>query len=332
MPFPDACSAGVFDLLHYIQSSEERPDKSLIDKYDDWMDKQLETIGYSKDDPLRNSRLRLGFLGEEGENGQRRTKRVPGIKKPREKKPPRERDEFNLIKGTKKSYVWELTAKGFDIDRIIRRMKRSSLKQTRNLLIFGIGWQRGISMVKLKESNIGPILPDRYYIWTWRPDTTNKIITEKKLYRKHLTGIPYFTRHHVKVTLVYLYGVDVLQYIHIISGRKLLQQGIRELSDMNGKLLKRGATKFWFKGKFVRAKKFIIPDEYKIDKHRRRRFMVQMHRVFKSKGKKAFDERYSIKLYGQRQGISPAYTKQKRLQIYSSILQDLREAESRGEG
>lgn len=66
MPFPDACSAGVFDLLHYINVSEEKPDKSLIDKYDDWMDKQLENIGYSKDDPLRNSRLRLGFLGEEG--------------------------------------------------------------------------------------------------------------------------------------------------------------------------------------------------------------------------------------------------------------------------
>lgn len=124
MPFPDACSAGVFDLLHYIQSSEERPDKSLIDKYDDWMDKQLETIGYSKDDPLRNSRLRLGFLGEEGENGQRRTKRVPGIKKPREKKPPRERDEFNLIKGTKKSYVWSLVAKGYDLERVTRRMKK----------------------------------------------------------------------------------------------------------------------------------------------------------------------------------------------------------------
>ena len=68
-PFPEACSAGVFDLLHYINVSEEKPDKSLIDKDDDWMDKQLETIGYSKDDPLRNSRLRLGFLGEEGENG-----------------------------------------------------------------------------------------------------------------------------------------------------------------------------------------------------------------------------------------------------------------------
>lgn len=29
-----------------------------------------------------------------------------------------------------------------------------------------------------------------------------------------------------------------------------------------------------------------MPDEYHIDKHRRRRFMVQMHRVFKSKGKR----------------------------------------------
>lgn len=124
MPFPDACSAGVFDLLGYINNSEEKPDKSLIDKYDDWMDKQLENIGYSKDNPLRSSRLRLGFLGEEGENGQRKIKRVPGIKKPREKKPPRERDEFNLIKGTKKSYVWELTSKGYDIDRVIRRMKK----------------------------------------------------------------------------------------------------------------------------------------------------------------------------------------------------------------
>lgn len=74
-----------------------------------------------------------------------------------------------------------------------------------------------------------------------------------------------------------------------------------------------------------------MPDEYHIDKHRRRRFMVQMHRVFKSKGKKEFNERYSIKLYGQRQGISPKYTRQKRLQINLAILQDLQQAESRGE-
>lgn len=186
-------------------------------------------------------------------------------------------------------------------------------------------------MVKLKETSTEPIRPDRYYFWTWRPDTTNKIVTEKKLYRKHLTGIPYFSRYQIKKTLVYLYGVDVLQYIHIVSGRKLIRQGVRELADMNGKLLKHGATKFWFKGKLVKARKFIIPDEYKIDKHRRRRFMVQMHRVFKSKGRKAFDERYSQKLYGQRQGISPKYIRKKRIQIRSLILQDLQQAESRGE-
>lgn len=124
MPFPDACAAGVFDLLGFINQSEEKPDKSLIDKYDEWADKQLETIGYEKDNPLRNSRLRLGFLGEEGDNGKRKPKRVPGIKKPREKKPPRERDEFNLIKGTKKSYVFELASKGFELERVIRRMKK----------------------------------------------------------------------------------------------------------------------------------------------------------------------------------------------------------------
>lgn len=185
-------------------------------------------------------------------------------------------------------------------------------------------------MVKLKESSREPIRKDRYYIWTWRPDTTNKYITEKSLYRKHLTGIPYFTRYQIKKTLVYMYGVDVLQYIHIISGRKLLRQGIRILQDMNGLRHKSGSTKFWYKGRLVKARKFIIPDEYKIDKHRRRRFMVQMHRVFKSKGKKVFNERYSQKLYGQREGISPKYIRKKRIQIHSAILQDLQQAESRG--
>lgn len=124
MPFPDACSASVFQLINWINTSEEKPNKHLINEYDDWMDRQLETAGLAKDDPLRSSKLRLGFLGEEGEDGKRKTRRVSGIKKPREKKPPRERDEFNLIKGTKKSYVWELTSKEYELERIIRRMKK----------------------------------------------------------------------------------------------------------------------------------------------------------------------------------------------------------------
>lgn len=122
MPFPDACKASVFGLIGYINSSENKPDTSLIDQYDEWLDKQLEEIGYGKDDPLRSSRLRLGFLGEESENGKRKGHRIPGIKK--QKKAPRERDQYNLVKGTKKSYTYELAHKGFSLDRIIRRVKK----------------------------------------------------------------------------------------------------------------------------------------------------------------------------------------------------------------
>lgn len=123
MPFPDACSAGVFDLINFINNSDATPNKHLLDEYDDWMDKQLEALAYTKDDPLRSSKLRLGFLGED-EEGNRKTKRVPGIKKPKTKKPPKERDEFNLIKGTKKSYTFYLVSKGRSLERTIQLVKK----------------------------------------------------------------------------------------------------------------------------------------------------------------------------------------------------------------
>ena len=56
MPFPDACAAGVFDLIKYISNSTNKPDKSLIDQYDEWADKQLEAIGYDKRGKLNLSR------------------------------------------------------------------------------------------------------------------------------------------------------------------------------------------------------------------------------------------------------------------------------------
>lgn len=124
MPFPDACKSSIFGLIGYINHSNNTPDTSLIDQYDEWVDKQLEDIGYEKDDPLRSSRLRLGFLGEEKENGERKSRRIPGIKKQKPRKTPKERDEFNLVKGTKKSYTFELANKGFSLERTIRRVKK----------------------------------------------------------------------------------------------------------------------------------------------------------------------------------------------------------------
>lgn len=124
MPFPDATGAGVFDLLRYINRPDTPyPNPELITQYDLWLDNQLELSGIPKDDPLRSSRLRLGYIGEQDEQGNvLKRKRVPGIKKSKIKKPPKERDSNNLIKGTKKSYTYELTIKGFPLDRIIRRV------------------------------------------------------------------------------------------------------------------------------------------------------------------------------------------------------------------
>lgn len=122
MPFIDMVNSDWGRLQSYIHKSNNTPDPSLLDKYDDWMDEHLASLGYGEKDPMRSNKLRLGYLGEDPETGEPKRKRVRGIPKPREKKAPRERDEHNLIKGTKKSYTFELTAKGYDIERIKRRV------------------------------------------------------------------------------------------------------------------------------------------------------------------------------------------------------------------
>ena len=121
MPFPDATANSIGALLNFINRTNNKPDPTLIDKYDDWVDFKLSERGYAKDDPLRSSRLRLGFLGEEQEDGSRRSKRIKGIKKPKEKK-KRQKDERGLVVGTKKSYTFELASKGYDLERVTRRV------------------------------------------------------------------------------------------------------------------------------------------------------------------------------------------------------------------
>lgn len=103
MPFPDACSADYNGLASYIHHSNNKPDNSLIDEYDKWMDNQLELAGYAKDDPMRSYQLNLGFISEDTVTKQKKTKRIKGLEKP--KKPKKEKDDNGLWKGTKKSYV-----------------------------------------------------------------------------------------------------------------------------------------------------------------------------------------------------------------------------------
>lgn len=123
IPFPDIMGASITDLINFIDHSDGKPDLSLIDKFDDWADQQLANLGYEAGKSLRSPQLRLGFIGEKDEEGQvKKQKRIKGVEKP--KKPKRERDERGLYKGTKKSYTFELAAKGFSLDRVSRRVKK----------------------------------------------------------------------------------------------------------------------------------------------------------------------------------------------------------------
>lgn len=120
MPFPDVVEADVYKLIVFNDRSNNKPDISLVDKYDEWIDKQLEQAGYGPGEAIRSSRLRLGFIGEEKEDGTITTKRIKGIPKPKKKK--RERDDSGLYKGTKKSYTYELASKGFSLERVQKRV------------------------------------------------------------------------------------------------------------------------------------------------------------------------------------------------------------------
>jgi hypothetical protein len=126
MPFPDACGCGIFGLINYIEHADAEPDPTLIDKFDQWISKQFDETGVPMNDPIRSPRLRLGFIGDEvdPETGEviQRQRRVPGIKKPKKVKPKREKDSFGHVKGTKKQYVWDLTLKGYSLERVTRRV------------------------------------------------------------------------------------------------------------------------------------------------------------------------------------------------------------------
>lgn len=120
MPFTDVVESDIHGLISYIHRSTNKPNISLIDRYDDWIDKQLELKGYEPGVEIRSPLLRLGFIGEKGEDGSVvKTKRVKGLKKPKVK---RERDDSGLYKGTKKSYTYECAKLNFSIERTIRRV------------------------------------------------------------------------------------------------------------------------------------------------------------------------------------------------------------------
>lgn len=112
MPFPDACAADFNGLASWVNKTTNKPDPNLITEYDKWMDKQLEEAGYDKDDPMRSYQLCLGYIGEEDTSSR-------SVKEP---KRSRIKDERGFVKGSKKAYVMELLSRGYDLERVTRRV------------------------------------------------------------------------------------------------------------------------------------------------------------------------------------------------------------------
>lgn len=121
MPFPDVVNSDWGDLQSFILKTENKPNKELIHQFDDWMDEQLVLSGYEKNSPVRSYMLRLGYVSEERQEEMQKNK-ANKVKKEKEKKPKKEKDERGLWKGTKKSYTYELTARGYELERIQKRV------------------------------------------------------------------------------------------------------------------------------------------------------------------------------------------------------------------
>lgn len=118
MPFLDVLSGDFPRLTHWLLNNLHRPfDDTLLDGFDDYQDNILKANGKQE---LIHTSLRLGYLGERDES-------EPVVKKDKtikEKKPPREKTEGGLFKGTKKAYTFELQLKGKTVQEVIIKVKR----------------------------------------------------------------------------------------------------------------------------------------------------------------------------------------------------------------
>lgn len=118
MPYVEVLSGDFPRLTHWLLNHLHKPfDDTLLDGFDDFQDNILKANG--KQELIHNS-LRLGYLGERDES-------EPVIKKDKtikEKRPPREKTDGGLFKGTKKAYTFELQMKGKTIEEVLTKVKR----------------------------------------------------------------------------------------------------------------------------------------------------------------------------------------------------------------
>lgn len=121
----------------FYKNFENTEDETLVPLYDSFMDVELEKRGYKKEDPVMAPCFRLGYnplaelrsqvIREEGKKlDQSIMKDLPNIR------PKREKDEQNIVAGTKKSLTYKLTKQGLSkqevIDQVLKQFKDAQPK------------------------------------------------------------------------------------------------------------------------------------------------------------------------------------------------------------
>ena len=166
------------------------------------------------------------------------------------------------------------------------------------------------------------------YAWSYHNEYTYRYAnkkTEKSLYRKKYCQIPFYSRVQARHIMTTLYGVDILKSAHLISGKQLREQGITTFPKQeapNHIILVEPMTIDGKVRHMVALKRYIYPQEYQYDKHRRRFFAILLKR-HRKRGITHFNKWYKQQFYGYRQGISKKALHSKRKEVNDAILQEI---------
>lgn len=106
--------------LHFDNGEDE----TLIPVYDSFVEGELIKRGYTKNDPIMSPCFRLGYDPKRDERNQtpKPIEKEQNVKPLIENRPKREKDEMNIVKGTKKSLTYKLTFEGKEKEEIIREV------------------------------------------------------------------------------------------------------------------------------------------------------------------------------------------------------------------
>lgn len=91
---------------YFLDNTDQRRDRSLLEDFDIWQDLKLAELGYELDDPLRVYRQFSNL--DEDENIAVKTRQLRRANVPNKKREKKKRSKFGIFSGTKKEFTYIL--------------------------------------------------------------------------------------------------------------------------------------------------------------------------------------------------------------------------------